>query len=106
MKQFILGLLLLFSINGMAIHVHHFHHYSSPHSRVTTRTKKIQSCPVIKRKGTKVKNTFWRNGVLYYVILNPRRGHVYDNELELCKGCNRVLVKKSVKYCNKCKRLK
>lgn len=111
MKNFILGLLLLFSIDGMAIHVHHFRHYSRPHrhhSHVTTQTRKVQSHkvrPTIRRHDTKVVNTFWRNGILYYVILNPRRGHVYRDELILCEGCNKVLVKKGVKYCSKCKRI-
>ena len=110
MKNFILGLLLLFSVNGMAIHVHHFHHYSRPHhhSHVTTQTRKVQSHkarPRIRRHDTKIVNTFWRNGVLYYVILSPKRGHVYENGLVLCEGCNKVLVKKGVKYCSKCKRI-
>ena len=109
MKQFILGLFLLFSINTMAIHVHHFHHYSRPHhhNHVTTQTKEVQSHkvrPRIRRYDTKVANTFWRNGILYYVILNPRRGHIYDNGLVPCEGCNKVLAKKGVKYCSKCRR--
>jgi len=111
MRKFILGLLLLFSVNGMAIHVHHFHYYSRPHHRnyVTTRTMKVQSHkvrPIIRRHDTKVVNTFWRNGILYYVILAPKRGHVYDNRWVLCEGCNKVLVKKGVKYCSKCRTIK
>ena len=111
MKKFILGLFLLFSIDGMAIHTHHFHHYSHSHHRnhVTTQTRKVQSHKVrsrIRRHNTKVVNTFWRNGILYYVILHPKRGHIYGNEWVLCEGCNKVLVKKGVKYCNKCKRIK
>ena len=111
MKKFIFGLLLLFSVNGMAIHIHHYHHYSRPHhnSHVTTQTKKVQSHkthPTVRRNDTKVVNTFLRNGVLYYIILNPKRGHVYNDELVLCDDCHKVFVKKGVKYCNKCKRLK
>jgi len=110
MKNFILGLFLLFSINGMAIHVHHFHHYSRPHhhSYVTTQTRKVQTHkvrPVIRRHDTKVVNTFWRNGILYYIILNPGRNHVYEDKWVLCKGCNKVLVKKGVKYCSKCRKI-
>jgi len=111
MKKFILGLFLLFSVNGMAIHVHHSHHHSHPHyhSHVTTQTKKVQPRKirrVVKQHHTKLVNTYWRNGVLYYIILYPKRGHVYDNGLVLCEGCNKVLVKKGVRYCSKCRRLK
>jgi hypothetical protein len=116
MKKFILGLFLFFSINGMAIHVHHFHHYSHPHhhSYVTTQTKKVQPHKVhttktrriIRRHKTKVVNNFLHNGILYYVILHPKKGHVYDNGLVLCEGCNKVLVKKGVKYCSKCRKLR
>ena len=111
MRKFILGLLLLFSVNGMAIHVHRFHHYPRTHRRnhVTTQTRELQSHknrPITRRHDTKVINTFWRNGILYYVILNPKRGHVYGNEWVLCEGCNKVLVKKRVKYCSKCRRIK
>ena len=108
MRKFILGLLLLFSVNGVAIHVHHFYHYSRPHHRthMTTQTRKVQPQkirPIIRRHDTKVVNTFWRNGILYYVIISPKRGHVYENGLVLCEGCNKVLVKKGVKYCSKCR---
>jgi len=112
MKNFILGLFLLFSINGMAIH--HFHHYSHSHHRshVTTQTRKVQSHKVKSQRiyknkphTTKVVNTFWRNGILYYVILNPGRGHVYEDKWVLCEGCKKVLVKKGVKYCSKCRRI-
>lgn len=124
MKKIILGLLLLFSVNVMAIHVPHFHHYSRPHHRthVTTKARNVQSHkirPMARQHNTKVANTFWRNGILYYIILNPRRSHVYDNgkvqehifilkqdSFVLCNGCNKVLVKKGVKYCNKCRRIK
>ena len=114
MKKFILGLFLLFSVNVMAFHVHHFHHfyhYSHSHHRnhVTTQTRKVQSHKVhsrIRRHNTKTVNTFLRNGILYYIILNPKRGHIYDNRLVLCEGCNKVLVKKGVKYCTKCRRIK
>ncbi len=107
MKNFILGLFLLFSIDGMAIHVHHFHHYYRPHhhSHVTTQAQKVHPHKVRStiHRDTKVINTFWRNGILYYVILNPKRGHVYGDEWVLCEGCNKVLVKKGVKYCSKCR---
>ena len=115
MKQFILGLFLLFSVDGMAIHIHHFHHYYRPHhhSHVTTQTRKVQPHKVQARKvrtiirhEPKIVKTFWRNGILYYIILSPRRGYVYDNGLVLCEGCNKVLVKKGVKYCSKCIRIK
>lgn len=117
MKKFILGLLLLFSINVMAIHVYHFHHYSHHSSHITThhhnhtvtRTRSVQPQkvrPVTRRHHTKMVSTYWRNGILYYVILRPKRGHVYDNGLVLCEGCNKVLVKKGVKYCSKCRRIK
>lgn len=112
MKKFILLLFLLFSVNVMAFHVHHIHHYSRPHhySHVTThQTKKAQPHKVrrvIKQPHTKMVNTYWRNGVLYYVILCPKKGHVYDNEWVLCEGCNKVLVKKGVRYCSKCRRIK
>ena len=111
MKKIILGLLLLFSVNVMAIYVPHFHHYSHPHYRnhVTTHARKVQSHkirPMTRRHNTKVANTFWRHGILYYVILNPRRGHAYNNGLVLCEGCNKVLVKRGVKYCSKCRRIK
>jgi hypothetical protein len=110
MKKFILGLLFtLFSISGMAIHVHHFHHYSHPHhsTHVTThQTKKVQPRRIVRLHHTKMVSTYWRNGVLYYVILRPKKGHVYDNGLVLCEGCNKVLVKKGVKYCSKCRKLK
>lgn len=111
MKKFILGLLLSFSINGMAFPVHHIHHYSHSHhhTHVTTKTKKVQLHKVhrvVRRHHTKMVNTYWRNGILYYVILRPKKGHVYDNGLVLCEGCNKVLVKKGVKYCSKCRRLK
>lgn len=109
MKKFILGLFLLFSINGMAIPIHHhFYHYSHPHhhSSVTTQTKQSHKVHQrIRRQNPKVINTFWRNGILYYVILCPKRGHVYDNGLVLCEGCGKVLVKKGVKYCSKCRRI-
>jgi len=110
MKNFILGLFLFFSINGMAIPIHYFHHYSHPHhqSHVTTQTRKAQLHkvrPRIRRQNLKVINTFWRNGILYYIILCPKRGHVYDNGLVLCEGCNKVLVKKGVKYCSKCRKI-
>ena len=111
MKKFILGLLLflLSSVCGMA-KFHHFHHYhhSSHHNYVTTPTKRVQphnKHPKIKRQ-TSISNTFWRNGILYYIILNPKRGHVYDNKLVLCEGCHKVLVKRGVRYCSKCRRLK
>lgn len=113
MRKFILGLFFtLFSINGMAIHVHHFHHYSRSHhhSYITThQTKTVQPQrirPITRRYNTKMVNTYWRNGILYYIILNPRRGHVYNNGLVLCEGCNKVLVKKGVRYCSKCRKLK
>jgi len=117
MKKFILGLLLIFSVNVMAIHVHNFHHYSSPHhsshvtyhNNITTRTRSVQLHkirPVMRRHRTKMINTYWRNGILYYIILHPRKGHVYDNGLVLCEGCNKVLVKKGMRYCSKCRRLK
>jgi len=111
MKNFILGLFLLFSIDGMAIHVHHFHHYYHPqhyHNHVRTHTRNVQPQkvrPIIRRHHTRVINTFWRNGILYYVILSSKKGHVYDNGLVLCEGCNKVLVKKGVKYCSKCRRI-
>ena len=57
-------------------------------------------------RNTKVVNTFLYNGILYYIILNPRRGHAYNNGLVLCKGCNKVLVKKGVKYCSNCRKNK
>lgn len=115
MKKFILGLLLSFCINGMAFPIHHFHHYShhsshvTHHNNITTRTRSIQPQkvrPVMKRHHTKMVNTYWRNGILYYVILRPKKGHVYDNGLVLCEGCNKVLVKKGVRYCSKCRRIK
>lgn len=111
MKKFILLLFLMFSINMTAIHVHHFHHYSRPHhsSHVAIQTKKVQPHkvrPVTRHHNTKMINTYWRNGVLYYVILRPKKGHVYNNGLVLCEGCNKVLVKKGVKYCSKCRRIK
>jgi hypothetical protein len=119
MKKFILGLLLLFSINVMAIHVHHFHHYprthhsshvtTHHHNHTTTRIKSVQSQkvrPVTRHHNTKMINTYWRNGVLYYVILRPKKDHVYGNGFVLCEGCNKVLVKKGVKYCSKCRRIK
>lgn len=112
MKKFILGLLLSFSINGMAFPIHHIHHYSHPHhhSHVTThQTKKVQPHKVyriVRRHHTKMVNTYWRNGILYYIILHPKKGHVYDNGLVLCEGCNKVLVKKEIKYCSKCRRLR
>lgn len=110
MKNFILGLFLLFSIEGMAFHIHHFHHYSHPHhySHITTRARKVHSHrarPIVRRNNTKVVNTFWCTGILYYTIFNPRKDHVYDNKLVLCEGCNKVLVKKGVKYCSKCRRI-
>ena len=106
MKNFILGLFLFFSINGMAFHVHHFHHYPHHHSHITTQTRKTQLYkvrPRIRHHNTKVVNTFWRNGILYYIILAPKRGHVYDKDWVLCENCNKVLVKKGVKYCSKCR---
>lgn len=113
MRQFILGLLLLFSVNGMAKfhHVHHFHHHSHPYhsNHVTTHTRHEQPHkirPMTRRHDTKVVNTFWRNGILYYIILNPGRGRVYNNGLVLCEGCNKVLVKKGVRYCSKCRRIR
>ena len=112
MKKFILGLLLSFSISGMAFPVHHIHHHSHPHhsTHVTThQTKKVQPHKVrqiVRHHNTKMINTYWRNGVLYYVILRPRKGHVYDNGLVLCEGCNKVLVKKGVRYCSKCRKIK
>ena len=113
MRNFILVLFLLFSISGKAIHTHHFHHHIYHHSRshhkshVKTQESEVHSHKVrsIPHRNTKVINTFWRNGILYYVILNPRRGHVYENGLVLCEGCNKALVKKGVKYCSKCRRL-
>jgi hypothetical protein len=111
MKKFILGLLLSFSINGMAFPIHHIHHYSHSHHRthITTKTKKVQPCKVrriVRLHHTKMVNTYWRNGILYYIILHPKKGHVYDNGLVLCEGCNKVLVKKEIKYCSKCRRIK
>jgi hypothetical protein len=111
MKKFILGLFLLFSVNVMAFPIHHFYHYSRSHHRnhVTTQTRKVQSHkvrPRIRRHNTKVVNTFWRNGILYYAILNSRKSHAYENKWVLCKGCNKVLVRKGVKYCSKCRRIK
>jgi hypothetical protein len=114
MKKFILVLFLFFSIGGMAIHVHHFHHHtyhhSSPHrnSHVTTQTRNVRPHKVrsIQHRNTKEINTVWRNGILYYVILNPRKGHVYGNKWVLCEGCKKVLVKKGVKYCSKCRKIK
>jgi hypothetical protein len=109
MKKFILLLFLLFSINVMAFPIHHIHHYSRPHnhSYITThQTKKVQPHRVVRHHNTKMINTYWRNGVLYYVILRPKKGHVYDNGLVLCEGCNKVLVKKGVKYCSKCRKFK
>ena len=113
MRKFILGLLLSFCINGMAFPIHHIHHHHSrPHhsTHVTThQTKKVQPRKVrriVRQHHTKMVNTYWRNGVLYYVILRPKKGHVYDNGLVLCEGCNKVLVKKGVKYCNKCRGIK
>ena len=116
MRKFILGILLIFSVNVMAIHVHHFHHYSHPHhsSHITTQTRSVQPQKVhtikvhriVKLHNTKMVNTYWRNGILYYIILRPKKGHVYDNGLVLCEGCNKVLVKKGVKYCSKCRKLK
>jgi len=113
MRKFILVLFLFFSIGGMAIYVHHFnhhiYHHSSPrrHSHVITQTRNVHSHKVrsIPHRNTKVINTIWHNGILYYVILNTRRGHVYGNEWVLCEGCNKVLVKKGVKYCSKCRRI-
>lgn len=117
MKKFILGLLLSFCINGMAFPIRHFHHYSHqsshitthPHNHTTTRIRSIQPHKirsVTKRHHTKMVSTYWRNGILYYIILHPKKGHVYDNGLVLCEGCNKVLVKKGVRYCSKCRRLK
>lgn len=118
MKKFILGLLLSFSINVGAFPIHHFHHYSHHSSHITTHhhnyvttqtTRKVQPHKVhriVRRNNTKVVNTYWRNGILYYVILSPKRGHVYDNGWVLCEGCNKVLVKKGVKYCSKCRKIK
>lgn len=115
MKKFILLLFLLFSINVVAFPVHHFHHYShhsshvTHHNNITTRTRSVQPYkvrPVTRRYNTKMVNTYWRNGILYYVILHPKRGHVYDNGLVLCEGCHKVLVKKGVKYCSKCRRIR
>ena len=112
MKKFILLLFLLFSVNVVAFPIHHFHHHSRPHhsTHVTThQTKKVQPRKVrriVRLHHTKMVNTYWRNGVLYYVILRPKKGHVYDNGLVLCEGCNKVLIKKGVKYCSKCRRIK
>lgn len=111
MKKFILLLFLLFSVNVMAFPVHHIHHSRPHHStHVTThQTKKAQPHKVrriVRQHHTKMVNTYWRNGVLYYIILHPKKGHVYDNGLVLCEGCNKVLVKKEVKYCSNCRRNK
>ena len=110
MKKFILLLFLLFSVNVIAFPIHHIHHHHSrPHhsTHVTThQTKKVQPRRIVRRHHTKMVNTYWRNGVLYYVILHPKKDHVYDNGLVLCEGCNKVLVKKGVKYCSKCRRIK
>lgn len=111
MKKFILLLFLMFSVNMMSFPIHHFHHHSRSHhsTHVTTQTKKVQPYKarrIVRHYNTKMINTYWRNGVLYYVILRPRKGHVYGNGLVLCEGCNKVLVKKGVKYCSKCRRIK
>ncbi len=110
MKKLLFILFLFCSVDLMAfphhIHHHHVYHYHHKASKTTRHTpvKQNRSVRVIRRsKPTKVINTFYRNGILYFIILHPRRGYVYDNDLVLCEGCGKVLVKKNFKYCSKCR---
>ena len=109
MKKLLFILFLFCSIDLMAFPHHVYHHHIYHHHRASkpthqTPVKQNRSVRVVRRsKPTKVVNTFYRNGVLYFIILHPRKGYVYNNDLVLCEGCGKVLVKKNIKYCSKCR---
>lgn len=109
MRKLLFILFLFGCIDLMAFPHHVYHHHIYHHHRVSkpthhTPAKQYKSVKVVRQhRPTRVLNTFYRNGVLYFIILHPRRGYVYDNDLVLCESCGKVLVKKNFKYCSKCR---
>ena len=108
MRKLLFILFLFGCIDLMAFPHHIYHHHIYHHHRVSkptyhTPAKQYRSVRVVRQhRPTRVLNTFYRNGVLYFIILHPRRGYVYNNDLVLCEGCGKVLVKKRLRYCHKC----
>ena len=110
MKKLLFVLFLLCSIDLMAFPHHVYHHHVYHHHHKTsqpihyTSVKQNKSVKIVRRsRPTKVINTFHKNGILYFIILHPKRGHVYNNDLIICEGCGKFLVKKNIKYCSKCR---
>ena len=111
MRKLLFILFLFGSLSLMAYPHHVFHHHVYHHHRVSKPTyhtpakqyRSVRVVRVVKRsRPTRVINSYWRNGVLYYVILHPRKGYVYSNDLVLCEDCGKVLVKKRIRYCQRC----
>lgn len=111
MKQLLFILCLFFSVNSVAYphFIHHYHHSSVsrtryiPHHQSKSSSTKVRSSKIVRdHRHTKVVKTFQHNGMIYFIILHPKKGHVYNNDLVLCEGCGKVLVKRNVKYCHKC----